>query len=163
MGVSLRSSSNDEGSSQVWYKVKCLSNRTSFQKDSILVGFKSLRTMGHDTKKISGLEGYKKNNKFPNITQKRNIQVPWMNCRISQPTEIIIWSSQNIQSLTITPTFNPWSPSVKRNVGFLCTIYVPPRLKGSRGRYQIQLLRNLDWRSSAFIKSLIAPKIVNNL
>ena len=25
---------------------------------------------------------------------------------------------------------NPWSPSVERNIGFSCTIYVPPCLKG---------------------------------
>ena len=28
--------------------------------------------------------------------------------------------------------FNPWSPGVENNIGLLCTIYVPPGLKGLR-------------------------------
>ena len=37
-------------------------------------------------------------------------------CRISSCRSLVV--------------FNPWNPGVERNMGFLCIIYVPPRLKG---------------------------------
>ena len=42
-------------------------------------------------------------------------------------------------SLPAVECFNPWSPGEERNIGFLCTIYVPPVLKGLRTHFLMHI------------------------
>ena len=46
--------------------------------------------------------------------------------------KIYTWSLIFPWLLILHGLVNPWSPGVERNIGYLCTIYVPPELKGLR-------------------------------